>query len=120
MGRGYIKCLNRLVDDSLGLEEPCPGREQDQPAGKAAKDTLPSTTWKISRSDTAEILGITGGYLSRCSRNKCGFIDYPQSGSIERACSSGAYEIAYKSGIQDEKYFSKVFKKVMGIVAEGV
>jgi two-component system response regulator YesN len=77
----------------------------------------------ITLSGTAEILGITGGYLSTLFQKslQCGFIDYLNRVRIERACCYleqnyfKTYEIAYKVGFRDEKYFSKVFKKVMGM-----
>ena len=52
---------------------------------------------------------------------KCGFVDYLNKVRIERACcyleqkELKNYEIAYKTGFRDEKYFSKVFKKIMGM-----
>lgn len=53
------------------------------------------------------------------TQNKqCGFVDYLNWVRVERACSYleqnyfKIYEIAYKVGFQDEKYFAKVFKKI--------
>ena len=73
--------------------------------------------------DVAEKVGISAGYLSTLiSRNKDRvFVDLLNEIRIERACTYleqgtlKTYEIAYKVGFQDEKYFSKVFKKIMGM-----
>lgn len=118
--------LNRLVDDSLGLEEPCVQEEENgtNQLVKRAKEYIAEHYMEnITLSDTAEILGITGGYLSTLFQKslQCGFIDYLNRVRIERACCYleqnyfKTYEIAYKVGFRDEKYFSKVFKKVMGM-----
>ena len=121
-----LKCLNRLGDDSLGLEEPCVQEEENgtNQLVKRAKEYIAEHYMEnITLSDTAEILGITGGYLSTLFQKslQCGFIDYLNRVRIERACCYleqnyfKTYEIAYKVGFRDEKYFSKVFKKVMGM-----
>ena len=49
------------------------------------------------------------------------FVDYLNQLKINHACVYleqnylKVYEIAYKVGFQDEKYFTKVFKKIKGI-----
>ena len=49
-----------------------------------------------------------------------GFVDYLNQVRIEHACTYleqgffKNYEIAYRVGFRDEKYFSRVFKKVKG------
>lgn len=71
----------------------------------------------------AEKLGVSNGYLSTLLNQNmgCGFVDYLNQIRIDRACCYlrqsylKNYEIAYKVGFQDEKYFSKVFKKVIGM-----
>ena len=121
-----LKCLNRLVDDSLGLEEPCVQEEENgtNQLVKRAKEYIAEHYMEnITLSDTAESLGKTGGYRSTLVQKslQCGFIDYLNRVRIERACCYleqnyfKTYEIAYKVGFRDEKYFSKVFKKVMGM-----
>ena len=80
-------------------------------------------TENISLTDVAEAAGISSGYLSTMftQHEKCGFVDYLNKVRIERACcyleqkELKNYEIAYKTGFRDEKYFSKVFKKIMGM-----
>lgn len=71
----------------------------------------------------AEKVGITPGYLSTLFTKtmECGFVDYLNQVRIDSACVYlkqnyfKVYEIAYKVGFRDEKYFTKVFRKLMGV-----
>lgn len=71
----------------------------------------------------ADAVGISSSYLSSLFSQylDCGFIDYLNKIRIEHACDYlkqhyfKAYEIAYKVGFRDEKYFSRVFKKQTGM-----
>ncbi len=71
----------------------------------------------------ADAAGILPGYLSTSFPQVCGkgFIDYLNQVRIEHACAYlkqkyfKTYEIAYKVGFKDEKYFTRVFKKLMGM-----
>lgn len=77
----------------------------------------------ISLTDVADKAGVSGGYLSTIFNQSLGlgFVDYLNQVRIERACCYleqnylKTYEIAYKVGFRDEKYFSKVFKKIKGV-----
>lgn len=72
--------------------------------------------------DVAQKVGISSGYLSTLFQRQMakGFVDYLNEVRIEHACTYlrqnylKVYEIAYRVGFKDEKYFSKVFKKVTG------
>lgn len=72
--------------------------------------------------DVAQKVGISAGYLSTLFQKQLakGFVDYLNEVRIEHACTYlrqnylKVYEIAYRVGFKDEKYFSKVFKKVTG------
>ena len=108
-----------MTDDILVDEE-----EQTNYSIKTAKEYIADHyTENISLTDVAEAAGISSGYLSTmfAQYEKCGFVDYLNKIRIERACcyleqqKLKNYEIAYKTGFRDEKYFSKVFKKVMGM-----
>lgn len=74
-------------------------------------------------SDAAQRVGVSAGYLSTLFQKQLskGFVDYLNEVRIEHACAYlqqnylKTYEIAYKIGFRDEKYFSKVFKKVKGM-----
>lgn len=72
--------------------------------------------------DVAQKAGISAGYLSTLFQRQLskGFVDYLNEVRIEHACTYlrqnylKTYEVAYKVGFKDEKYFSKVLKKVKG------
>lgn len=72
--------------------------------------------------DVAQKVGISSGYLSTLFQRQMAkeFVDYLNEVRIEHACTYlrqnylKVYEIAYRVGFKDEKYFSKVFKKVTG------
>lgn len=71
----------------------------------------------------AEVVGISAGYLSTLFSQflNVGFVDCLNRIRIEHACAYlkqnyfKTYEIAYKVGFRDEKYFARVFKKVTGM-----
>lgn len=77
----------------------------------------------INLTVVADALGVTASYLSTQFKRALGhgFSDHLNRVRIERACDYffdrrfKMYEIAYKVGFRDEKYFSIVFKKVKGI-----
>ena len=77
----------------------------------------------INLQQVAEHVGISQGYLSSLFKRKLdiNFVDYVNRVRVDHACVYlkqnyfKTYEIAYKMGFNDEKYFSKVFKKVMGV-----
>lgn len=79
-------------------------------------------TDNINLSEVAEKAGVSGAYLSTLFSQQlgCGFIDYLNRRRIEYAVqymkdgTMKIYEVAYRAGFRDEKYFSRVFKKVMG------
>lgn len=71
----------------------------------------------------ADEVGISAGYLSTLFSQQlsCGFVDYLNQVRIGHACDYlkqnyfKTYEIAYKVGYKDQKYFTRVFKKVTGM-----
>ena len=77
----------------------------------------------LTLNTVAEQVGITPGYLSTLftKTEQGGFVDYLNQVRIEIACMYlkqnyfKVYEIAYKVGFKDEKYFTKVFRKVTGM-----
>lgn len=120
-----LSCINDLADERFGSQEK---EEEDQlPANqflKRAQDYITEHYMEnISLDDVATELGISKGYVSTLfSQNlQCGFVDYLNKIRIERACVYleqnyfKVYEIAYKVGFRDEKYFSKVFRKLVGM-----
>ena len=121
-----LECLNRLADEYIGADKAGSdrGRENVNPFVKEAVDYIREYYMQeISLSEIAQKLGISASYLSTLLNQGlgCGFTDYLNQVRIERACCylEQNYlkncEIAYKVGFRDEKYFSKVFKKIKGI-----
>lgn len=122
-----LECLNRLADENIGREER-PQPEEDMEQGNrfvtdAVEYIKEHYAEDISLQSVADKVGISGGYLSTLfSQNlNCKFIDYLNQVRIDRACVYleqnflKTYEIAYRVGFRDEKYFSRVFKKVKGL-----
>lgn len=122
-----LKCLNQMADKYFdkGKEESGPeDAESSNYFIKMAKEYIAEHyTENISLVDAAEAAGISAGYLSTMFTQylNCGFVDYLNQVRIERACCYleqkcfKNYEVAFKVGFRDEKYFSKVFKKIMGM-----
>jgi two-component system, response regulator YesN len=77
----------------------------------------------LTLQQVADKVSISAGYLSTLFNQelKCGFTDYLNEVRVNHACMYlkqnyfKTYEIAYKIGFNDEKYFSKVFKKIKGM-----
>ncbi|BCJ99905.1 putative two-component response regulator [Anaerocolumna chitinilytica] len=80
-------------------------------------------TEELSLALVAERVGLSMAYLSTLFTQNlgCGFVDYLNQERINRACAymhdgkMKVYEIAFKVGFHDDKYFSRVFKKVTGM-----
>lgn len=74
----------------------------------------------LSLTKVAEEVGVTPGYLTTLFAKTIGdgFIDYLNKIRVDRACNYlhdgqlKIYEVAYKVGFKDEKYFARVFKKI--------
>ncbi len=126
-----LTLLNDLADEYIGKEEPHE-EEQTESAAKGKENPLVTEAREymkenyaknLTLSDVAEYLQISTGYLSTLMNQtlKCGFTDYLNQIRVDRACCYleqnflKNYEIAYKVGFNDEKYFSKVFKKIKGM-----
>ena len=122
-----LACLNKLADEAYGAEIKenidSEGEQGNHFVKEAQEYIAEHYAEDILQSEVAEKLGISGGYLSTLfSQNlNCKFVDYLNQVRIERACTYlkqnflKTYEIAYRVGFKDEKYFSKVFKKIKGV-----
>lgn len=122
-----LTCLNKLSDKYLETKEEHNSDFEDEkltPFVREAKEYIQEHyAENLSIKDVAEKIGISGGYLSTMFNQEMGesFVEHLNSIKIEHACIYlkqnyfKVYEIAYKVGFQDEKYFTKVFKKVKGI-----
>ena len=122
-----LKCLEKLADEYYSIES----EESEQTEGtpinsfvKSAREYVEEHyTDDISLQEVADKIGISAGYLSTmfAQNMNCKFVDYLNKVRIDRACTYleqnylKTYEIAYRVGFRDEKYFSRVFKKVKGM-----
>lgn len=125
-GSDILECLNKLADEFLEEDKQKmaeEGVQTNQTVERAVEYIKEHYMENITLNEVAEKVGISSGYLSTLFNQnlQCGFIDYLNSVRIERACCYleqnyfKTYEIAYRVGFRDEKYFSKVFKKLMGM-----
>lgn len=122
-----LTCLNKLADEAFGGEHNAAVVDENEQANhfvlEAQEYIMEHYAEDLPLSQVAEKLGISGGYLSTLFSQTldCKFVDYLNLVRIERACTYlkqnylKTYEIAYKVGFRDEKYFSKVFKKIKGV-----
>jgi len=121
-----LKLLKDTANDILGIRE---NKNLPEKTGKngfvdIASNYIREYYYKdLTLNEVAERVGITAGYLSTLfsQQKDCSFIDYLNEVRIEHACTYlqqnyfKTYEIAFKVGYRDDKYFSKVFKKVTGM-----
>lgn len=122
-----LNCLLSLTDEFSGNEKEGmkenPGNQTKRIIKVAQEYIMEHYSENISLAEVAEKAGVSGGYLSTIfnQNHGIGFVDYLNQIRIERACCYleqnylKTYEIAYKVGFRDEKYFSKVFKKIKGV-----
>lgn len=120
-----LQMVNRAADELFGTQETV-GIEMTEEKNclvELAREYVEEHYYEnIMLADAAQKVGITPGYLSTLFQKQLskGFVDYLNEIRIEHACTYlqqnylKTYEIAYKVGFKDEKYFSKVFKKIKG------
>ncbi|HCD43298.1 MAG TPA: DNA-binding response regulator [Lachnoclostridium sp.] len=117
-----LQKLESIAAPWLGEREEGPGPEGNIFVKAAMEYMMDHMSEDVNLGMVAEKVGVSTAYLSTLFTQKlgCGFIDYLNRLRIECAreyMHDGrlkVYEIAYKVGYHDEKYFSKVFKKVTG------
>lgn len=118
--------LSQIVKGEDTMDEPEIVQEEKaaNPAVRTAQRYISEhLTENLNLSEVAEKAGVSTAYLSTLFSQHlgCGFVDYLNKMRIEYAShymqdgGMKIYEIAYKVGFRDEKYFSRVFKKVMGL-----
>lgn len=125
-----LACVNRMADEYIGKEHHESEEGQEGQEGqrnhfiKEAREYIEEHyAENLTLGEVAEYIGISSGYLSTLFMQilGCGFVDYLQEFRIMRSCNYlqqnylKTYEIAYKVGFHDEKYFSRVFKKLRGM-----
>lgn len=120
-----FQMVNHAADELFGTEEngSIGTTEEKNSIVELAREYVEEHYYEnIMLADVAQKVGISPGYLSTLFQKQLskGFVDYLNEIRIEHACtylrqnSLKTYEIAYKVGFKDEKYFSKVFKKIKG------
>lgn len=120
-----LQMANRAADELFGKSETVrlEAAEEKNYFVELAKEYVEEHYYEnLMLADVAQRAGISAGYLSTLFQRELskGFVDYLNEVRIEHACIYlrhnylKTYEIAYKVGFKDEKYFSKVFKKVKG------
>ena len=120
-----LQMVNRAADELLGVREKVQtdASEEKNHFVELAKEYVQEHYYQnLMLADVAQKVGISAGYLSTLFQKELskGFVDYLNEIRIEHACTYlqqnylKTYEIAYKVGFRDEKYFSKVFKKIKG------
>lgn len=113
----HLKETEKQNEDEILKEESSPIIEM------AKKYMIENYQHPLSLVEVAEKVKVTPSYLSTlfARYENCGFIDYLNQFRVERAkmflndYSLKTYEVAFKVGFQDEKYFSKRFKKITGM-----
>lgn len=122
-----LRKVNDAADELFGpqkngQEDNVAGGERNRLVEQAKEYILEHYYDNLTQQVVAQKVGITAGYLSTLFSQSLGkgFVDYLNEVRIDHACVYlqqnylKTYEIAYKVGYNDEKYFSKVFKKVTG------
>lgn len=121
--------LKMLIEYADELSYPLKNIEDEKDTGlnpvvSQAKEYINENYYNnLTLQQVADKVSISAGYLSTLFNQelKCGFVDYLNEVRVNHACMYlrqnyfKTYEIAYKIGFNDEKYFSKVFKKIKGI-----
>lgn len=118
-----MSLLNKIMDEICGEEKsPMPEYSSNVLVNFAVGYMHEHYNEPITLADVAEQTGISSSYLSTLftQNMQMGFVDSLNEIRVERACAylhqnqMKTYEIAFKVGFNDEKYFSKIFKKVTG------
>lgn len=115
----WLEMLRNTLDDVIGNGN-MPGNPLAQKARKYVVDHLEDC---ISLQETAEYVGVSAGYLSTIFKREYNqsFVDYVNETKMEYACrllEEGelmVMEIAYRLGYENAYYFSKVFRKYIGM-----
>ena len=121
-----LKMLIEFADDLSLPEKNIEGCKETglNPVVNQAKEYIEENYYSnITLQQVADKVSISAGYLSTLFNQelKCGFTDFLNEVRVNHACMYlkqnyfKTYEIAYKIGFNDEKYFSKVFKKIKGM-----
>ncbi len=120
-----LQMVNRAADELFGVQETAEVKmagEKNYLVELAREYVEEHYYENLMLADVAQKVGISAGYLSTLFQKEMakGFVDYLNEVRIEHACTYlqqnflKTYEVAYRVGFKDEKYFSKIFKKIKG------
>lgn len=120
-----LKLLMELADEIEGTDTELlqAGSDVNRTVALAREYIEENYYENLTLQQVADKVAVSAGYLSTLFNKElnCSITDYQNQVRIRHACTYlrqnyfKTYEIAYKIGFNDDKYFSKVFKKVMGI-----
>lgn len=119
-----LECINKYADEIEGKGKKNTDKFNPHYAVECTKEYIEEHyNEDITLQQVADHAGVSAGYLSTLFNQElhCGFIDYLNQFRVDKACAYleqkyfKVYEVAYKVGFHDEKYFSKVFKRVKGM-----
>lgn len=115
----WLSMFCNVITDVVGNS----GMSGNMIAEKARKYVLKNIESHISLQETAVAVGVSVGYLSTLFKKEYGqsFVDFVNSTKIQYACrlldekELMVMEIACRLGFENAYYFSKVFRKYMGM-----
>lgn len=115
----WLEMLRNTLNDVIGNGD-MPGNPLAERARKYVMEHIEEC---ISLQETAEYVGVSAGYLSTIFKReyKQSFVDFVNQSKMEHACrlleerGLMVMEIAYRLGYENAYYFSKVFRKYMGM-----
>ena len=115
----WLQIFRNTLEDMLGSSQ----IPRNLLAKKAYNYVLDHIESRIGLQEAAEYVGVSKGYLSIIFKREYGqnFIDFINRTKIEHAClllekkELMVMEIAYRLGYENAYYFSKVFRKYMGM-----
>lgn len=119
-----LDMLNKAANELFGeqYKSDTPGEGKNGIVELAREYVIEHYYENLTLAEIAGKVGVSAGYLSTLFQKQMGkgFVDFLNEIRVKHACTYlqqnylKTYEIAYKVGFRDEKYFSKVFKKVIG------
>jgi two-component system response regulator YesN len=116
----FLKAVKELIEKIAGLEY---GNNSEQIENKISRYVLETVDEKVSIEGISRSLYMSRKYISEVFRQKTGelLIEYITRIKMERASrlleqsNLKTYEVALLMGFKDTEYFSRIFKKYVGI-----
>ena len=117
-----LEKLEALLPTEEECIEPMPPTDENRLVTRAIAYMEGDLSKERSLTAVASAVGVSAAYLSALFTKTKGmtFVDYNNKMRVDWACAymhdplMKVYEIAYRVGFRNEKYFSRVFRKMMG------